>query len=248
MRLCVDLLSTSWRKEREEKRTDGRCGDAPLPFPSPPTSHLSPSRLCLVPGCLLPCASCLVPAHPRCLPTDQHERPTGWAVRWVSTLLLSLSSMSHFEFCNAGIAKHDSAPHETADLGRAEQEIAVTEQSRASFDRIRPSPERGGDFAVVFFWGSVPTGSWRLQSRKCCGFGEDSEVQMDSRNRTDRGTQTAPMVSSVALVMSCRVPSFPNPWVVDLGSCHSCILVPAWRFWRLPPHSSALRCCQHSEH
>ena len=115
--------------------------------------------------------------------------------------------------------------------GGREQSRAGQSRAEPHFDRIRPSQYRGGDLAVVFFWGIVPTGSWRLQSRKCCGFRADSEGQMASRNRqAERGAGRPlhSMIFSVALVMSCRVLSCPlvsrslgcRPWVVS--QLHSC--------------------------
>lgn len=141
MRLCVDRLSTSWRKEREGRR--GQTDSVAMPLPSAvPYHRLSPSpavsALCLSAFCLVPCALGLSTpgAYP---PASMNDRLAGQVGvgKYLGTFPLVGVA---FEFCNAGIAKHDSAPHETADLGRAEQESAVTEHSRASIDRIRPSP------------------------------------------------------------------------------------------------------------
>lgn len=77
-----------------------------------------------------------------------------------------------------------------------------------------------------------------------CGFGADSERQMGSQNRQAKRHADRSMTSfwlhSSCPAASCRVPSPPNPWVGDLGSCHSCIRVPARRFWRLSRSSALL--------
>lgn len=89
MRLCVDRLSTSWRKrERGRGQTDSVAMPLPSNIPLPiPTSHLSPIRLCLVPCALS------VPTPGAYPPASMNDRLTGWAVRWVSTWVLPLSSV-----------------------------------------------------------------------------------------------------------------------------------------------------------
>lgn len=95
MRLCVDRLSTSWRKERERGR--GQTDSVAMPLPSniplpPPISHPSVSALCLSAFCLVPCALS-VPTPGAYPPASMNDRPTGWALRWVSTWVLPLSSV-----------------------------------------------------------------------------------------------------------------------------------------------------------
>lgn len=54
----------------------------PLPF--------SPSRL---PCAWVTSALCLGPAHPRCLPTGQHECETGGVGKYLGTFVLSVSHL-----------------------------------------------------------------------------------------------------------------------------------------------------------
>lgn len=138
-----------------------------------------------------------------------------------------LLSVSHFEFCDAGIAKHDFPPHDAADLGRGEQERAA--QSRAEPHLIALGLARSEvEMSLSCFLGfsghrvlapaepEVPVDSAQtLRDRMT--------AETDRQRLADRS-----MVFSVALVTPCCVLSCPlvskslgcRPWTVS--QLHSC--------------------------
>lgn len=211
MRLCVDRLSTSLEERGggKDRRTVWQC---PFLFPLPP------SRL---PCAWLPSALCLGPTHPGAYPpASMNDRPAGGVGKYQGTLF---TSVLHFGFAtpaSQSMILPLTTPRSWAEQSRKQQDRAEQSRAEPHFDRIRPSPQRGGELAVVFFWGSSahrvltpaePEVLWiRMQTLR-----DRWTAKTDTQRHADR---SGGPFDCTRHVLSCRLVSKPlgcRPWVVS---------------------------------
>lgn len=188
----------------------------PLPIP---TSHLSPIRLCLVPECLLPCALCLEHAHPRCLPTGQHERPTDWLGSSVGKYLgtSTLVGVSHLSFATP--ASQSMILPLTKQQTWAEQSRKAQRQSRAEPHLIALGLARSEvEISLSCFFGvQCPPDPGACRAGSAVGSAKTLRYRWTAE--TERIEARRPPPWSPRLQSSCPVvfPRFQTPGLSTLG-------------------------------